>query len=201
MKTHQLISILKTFDPQSEPVLVFASQKGQAGTHMEDVVHISDNNGSPQFNSDSFVAEMHRHCMSKPTMKKFWAVIDQLGWSKDAHPDDLHQAAHRLCEKELICFHEAETIQHELHGKLMDKLSDQEANRWRYKELNSDDGVCYMIDHIIGLGEVAYKAALKKPRLAIERFVAQDYQEGFGYVFMDHIDDEPAETPAKENLQ
>ena len=59
MKTKELIRILRTFNPESEPIGVFTPDAEFANhPNMEVIGWVSDNNGSPQLNLESFCEQL-----------------------------------------------------------------------------------------------------------------------------------------------
>lgn len=90
-------------------------------------------------------------------------------WLRDKFPDDIVE--------ELDLFVSKKT-------KILMNRVWKRARRKDVSVFISDDQCMDLSTHIIGLGKSQYVSAITNPELAIERYLSQDYTEGFSYIFL-----------------
>lgn len=126
--------------------------------------------------------------------KKLWSLIAKLNWAqvqKNAKQQTAHSVRliQRHTEAELK---ELKAFVTSRYNELSSAVSDYE-NKTGKTTGCGDDGFSDLIHHIVGLGEAAFNAAMKRPGLVIARAQAYNYTESFAYML--HTDQ------FKEDLQ
>jgi len=111
------------------------------------------------------------------TDQRFWEIVESVDWPREDYEDAKVQILMNTAPAEV------KELRDELNKRRrkLDELFDE-----AYKEADEDfyvsgDGLSDCLHHIIGLGELTYKAAVDNPMAIVDRYRAGEYTESFSY--------------------
>jgi len=116
------------------------------------------------------------------TIETFWAIVEKIGWGTKTTDYEAVRAGLMKGRTPAEC--------DELRGILLSKrtrlvmaLADAERLEKIPRLPVSDDGLCDLTNHVVGLGRKAYEGALADPRWVYDLALANGYKESFAYCF------------------
>jgi len=111
------------------------------------------------------------------TDERFWEIVDSVNWPREDYEDAKVQILMNTAPAEV------KELRDEMNDRRrkLDELFDE-----AYSEVDEDfyvsgDGLSDCLHHIIGLGELTYKACVDNPMTIVDRYRAGEYTESFSY--------------------
>jgi hypothetical protein len=111
------------------------------------------------------------------TDKRFWEIVDSVGWPVE----DTDEAKVKILMNTAPA--EVEKLREELNERTstLRELFDEERERVDEDFYVSGDGLSDCVNHIVGLGKLAYQNCLECPQAIVDRYRVGEYTESFSY--------------------
>ncbi len=126
----------------------------------------------------------------------FWDIVDSVNWTKLSQGAQGYKEGKKILRARLETESEMETFRRKFYEQvgLLEAVVDKYCDDNHTSCGLGDDGFYDLVNHVVGLGEVAFKAELANPAKVVERAEKRDFVESFVYCIPYTEDYDPDEV-------